>query len=269
MCAAGALRGSPASTTITDRRWRPSCRAAASPATDPPTMATSQCRSTLRGAWSLMAPMVRMPSRPTSSMIAVKMRLGRAPSGWQTRVVSMDTPYEILNVPTDASTDEIGAAFRRLSVRVHPDQGGIQLPVPQRKGGLRHAVGPTAARRVRPVAEGAVGGAPGRPRCRPGLGGRGLPTWRWMDLAWASTGDHSLTHRSQRPTRPALARGTGGFTQAPARASSPLGRRLRSSRSTVVPRQPLPGPSPRSSFSSLPSPWPVPWCLSRLPCSSS
>ena len=36
----------------------------------------------------------------------------------------MDTPYEILNVPTDASTDEIGAAFRRLSVRVHPDQGG-------------------------------------------------------------------------------------------------------------------------------------------------
>ena len=55
MCAAGALRGSPASTTITDRRWRPSWSAAASPAADPPTTATSQCRSTVRGAWSLMA----------------------------------------------------------------------------------------------------------------------------------------------------------------------------------------------------------------------
>ena len=55
MWAAGALRGSPASTTITDRRWRPSWSAAASPAADPPTTATSQCRSTVRGAWSLMA----------------------------------------------------------------------------------------------------------------------------------------------------------------------------------------------------------------------
>ena len=43
-------RGSPASTTITDQRWRPSCNAAARPAADPPTMATSQCRSTVRGA---------------------------------------------------------------------------------------------------------------------------------------------------------------------------------------------------------------------------
>lgn len=38
--------------------------------------------------------------------------------------MSSDTLYEILNVPPDASTEEIRAAFHRLSVRVHPDQGG-------------------------------------------------------------------------------------------------------------------------------------------------
>src|SRR5256714_11100215 len=59
MWAAGAFRGSPASTTMTDRRWRPSCRAAASPAAEPPMTATSQCRSTVREAWSLMATTVR------------------------------------------------------------------------------------------------------------------------------------------------------------------------------------------------------------------
>ena len=48
-----------ASTTITDRRWRPSWRAAASPAADPPMTATSQCRSTVRGAWLLMTSTIR------------------------------------------------------------------------------------------------------------------------------------------------------------------------------------------------------------------
>src|SRR5918998_1992138 len=55
MWVAGALRGSPASTTITDRRCRPSWSAAASPAAEPPTTATSQWRSTVRMACSLMA----------------------------------------------------------------------------------------------------------------------------------------------------------------------------------------------------------------------
>ena len=59
MWAAGAFRGSPASTTITERRWRPSWRAAASPAADPPTTATSQCRSTVRGAWSAHGSTIR------------------------------------------------------------------------------------------------------------------------------------------------------------------------------------------------------------------
>src|SRR5215210_4531977 len=54
MWPAGAFRGSPASTTITDRRCRPSWSAAASPAAEPPTTATSQCRSTVREAWSPM-----------------------------------------------------------------------------------------------------------------------------------------------------------------------------------------------------------------------
>ena len=67
MWAAGALRGSPASTTITDRRWRPSWSAAASPAADPPMTATSQCRSTVRGAWSLMASTIR--SIPISARV--------------------------------------------------------------------------------------------------------------------------------------------------------------------------------------------------------
>ena len=49
MCAAGALRGSPASMTMTDRRCRPSCRAAARPAAEPPMTATSQWRSTVWG----------------------------------------------------------------------------------------------------------------------------------------------------------------------------------------------------------------------------
>src|SRR5829696_8583234 len=70
MCAAGALRGSPASMTITDRRWRPSWSAAASPAAEPPTTATSQCRSTVRGAWSLMAPTIR--SHPVYARILAR-----------------------------------------------------------------------------------------------------------------------------------------------------------------------------------------------------
>jgi hypothetical protein len=56
MCGAGALRRSPASMTATDRRWRPSCSAAASPAADPPTTATSYVRSvSSRLVSSLMA----------------------------------------------------------------------------------------------------------------------------------------------------------------------------------------------------------------------
>ena len=42
-------------TTITDRRCRASCRAAARPAADPPTIATSQCRSIVAGAWGSCA----------------------------------------------------------------------------------------------------------------------------------------------------------------------------------------------------------------------
>lgn len=38
--------------------------------------------------------------------------------------MSRDTLYEVLNVPSNASAEEIRAAFRRLSVKVHPDQGG-------------------------------------------------------------------------------------------------------------------------------------------------
>ena len=62
MWAAGALRGSPASTTITDRRWRPSWSAAASPAADPPMTATSQCRSTIRAACSDMGATIEFSS---------------------------------------------------------------------------------------------------------------------------------------------------------------------------------------------------------------
>ena len=42
----------------------------------------------------------------------------------QTGDVPSDALYEILNVPPDASTEQIQAAFRRLSKKVHPDQGG-------------------------------------------------------------------------------------------------------------------------------------------------
>src|SRR5690554_3375999 len=58
MWAAGALRGSPASTTATERRWRPSWSAAARPAADPPITATSTWRRTERAdpwcSWPVM-----------------------------------------------------------------------------------------------------------------------------------------------------------------------------------------------------------------------
>lgn len=45
-----------------------------------------------------------------------------AMSHW--RCVERHTLYEILNVPPDASIEEIRAAFHRLGLKVHPDQGG-------------------------------------------------------------------------------------------------------------------------------------------------
>ena len=51
MWAAGALRGSPASTTMTERRWRASCRAAARPAAEPPI--DGDVAVALDGAWSV------------------------------------------------------------------------------------------------------------------------------------------------------------------------------------------------------------------------
>ena len=72
MCAAGALRGSPASMTMTERRWRPSWSAAASPAAEPPMTATSQCRSTVRGVrGSLMDSTIRSLRRVLQDALAV------------------------------------------------------------------------------------------------------------------------------------------------------------------------------------------------------
>ena len=38
--------------------------------------------------------------------------------------MASDALYEVLDVAPDASTEQIRAAFRRLSKKVHPDQGG-------------------------------------------------------------------------------------------------------------------------------------------------
>ena len=70
MWAAGALRGSPASTTMTERRWRPSWSAAASPAADPPMTATSQWRSTVR--WCVFAHDSTIRSHPTDCKMILR-----------------------------------------------------------------------------------------------------------------------------------------------------------------------------------------------------
>jgi len=70
MWAAGALRGSPASTTITDRRWRPSWIAAASPAAEPPTYVLVSSRTV-----SLSVP---VPSRRGSLKFLFAALLGAA-----------------------------------------------------------------------------------------------------------------------------------------------------------------------------------------------
>src|SRR5687767_13567483 len=77
MCDAGAFRGSPASTTITERRWRPSWRAVPSPAAEPPITATSQCRSMLRDAWSVMGSTIVLLAGSATDL-AIFARRGRA-----------------------------------------------------------------------------------------------------------------------------------------------------------------------------------------------
>ena len=46
---------------------------------------------------------------------------------WQTGAVPSATLYEILDVAPDADAEELRAAFRRLSKKVHPDAGGSDV----------------------------------------------------------------------------------------------------------------------------------------------
>lgn len=69
MCAAGALRGSPASMTMTERHCRPSCKAAARPAAEPPMTATSQWRSMRRDPFSLMSRTICVHPGTASSLL--------------------------------------------------------------------------------------------------------------------------------------------------------------------------------------------------------
>src|SRR5215203_1315462 len=110
MCAATAFRGSPASTTMTDRRWRTSCSAAASPAAEPPMTATSQCRSAAgEEAWSwwwLMPFRVRSRTR-SARALAESARTGRTVADEIEQVVR--TRLRSLRTTLGLSLDELAA----------------------------------------------------------------------------------------------------------------------------------------------------------------
>ena len=113
MWAAGAFRGSPASTTMTDRRWRASWSAAASPAAEPPMTATSQCRSAAgEEAWSwswswLMHPRVWFSTR-SARPLAVSARTGTPIVGDEIEQV-VRTRLRSLRTTLGLSLDELAA----------------------------------------------------------------------------------------------------------------------------------------------------------------
>src|SRR5215510_8196476 len=111
MWAAGALRGSPASTTITDRRWRPSWSAAASPANEPPMTATSQCRTTVRGVWSVM------PRRYDVSLKAhVVLHYSQ---GVQGQVAELDEIEEVVRTRLRSLRHTLGLSLDELAARTN------------------------------------------------------------------------------------------------------------------------------------------------------
>src|SRR5690606_8437478 len=115
MWAAGALRGSPASTTITPRRWRASWRAPARPAAEPPTTATSVWRRTAGGrcswgSWWAMAATVRWTLRTAIPLAGSARTRGGAVA---------DDVEQVVRQRLRALRTTLGLSLDELAARTH------------------------------------------------------------------------------------------------------------------------------------------------------
>ena len=120
--------------------------------------------------------------------------------------MSSDTLYEVLNVPPDANAEEIRAAFRRLSVKVHPDQGGSNALFRS----VKDAYDTLSDSRRRADYDRSLNSAPGLPSL---AGKYGAPGWAGITNhpgnGWASWSSAGPVRQPPRPPRTSASSANG------------------------------------------------------------